>query len=307
MWSSKSNISVSGRYNDRRLVKFIRTMMQTPTTENKESEVRNTKSKQDPTVPTPFDVLCGTGIERANQPGNELFAQCVLKYVEQYANAESKKLKMQISKAAMDELMRSGVRFLKKHPVHQHWYVADEKVGRDRIGHFLRHHSPKPKQLGASTDKGVTGLQSLLPTSPILKSHSTALFDSERIVPQHQLPIIIDNATTAVNYWASQRTQSPAILSSISAYQQNHRSDHNTYPHPPPKNPLCDSDSKKWLLSTKSHRLDSSRQDTKLMSRGDLRTNRPLVDDSQSTCTLDHSNQLFDDEDLADRLDWEGD
>lgn len=271
-----------------------------PTTENKESGVRNTKANQEPTTPTPFDVLCGTGIERANQPGNELFAQCVLKYVEPYASAESKKLKMQISKAAMDELMRSGVRFLKKHPVHQHWYVADEKVGRDRIGHFLRQHGPKdPHKLGASTDKGITGLQSLLSTRPVLSAHSEALLDSERIVPQHQVPIIVDNATTAVKYWAPQvRNQSPTTLSSLSTYQSSHRSDHNTYPRPP-------SDSKKWSLSTKSHRLDSYREVTNSRSRDNSRqTNGPPVENSQSNCAHDNANHLFDDEDLADRLDW---
>lgn len=102
----------------------------------------------EPTTPTPIDVLCGTGIERVNQPGNELFTVCVLKYVEQYKHAQTKKHKMLISKAALDELTELGVRFLKKHPSHQCWYVADQKVGRDRIGHFLRQHLDKNERKG---------------------------------------------------------------------------------------------------------------------------------------------------------------
>jgi hypothetical protein len=97
----------------------------------------------EPVTPTALDVLCGTGVERINQPGNELFDAVVMKYVEKYLRAESKREKMAISKGALDELASSGVRFLKKHPVHQCWYEADAKVGRDRIGHFLRHHIPK--------------------------------------------------------------------------------------------------------------------------------------------------------------------
>ncbi|KAI2504934.1 hypothetical protein MHU86_9543 [Fragilaria crotonensis] len=103
----------------------------------------NTTCIPEPVTPTALDVLCGTGVERINQPGNELFDAVVMKYVEKYLRAESKREKMAISKGALDELASSGVRFLKKHPVHQCWYEADAKVGRDRIGHFLRHHIPK--------------------------------------------------------------------------------------------------------------------------------------------------------------------
>jgi hypothetical protein len=108
----------------------------------------NTNALNEATTPTQFDVLCGTGIERVNQPGNELFTVCVLKYVQQYTQAQTKKHKMSISKAALDELTELGVRFLKKHPLHQRWYVADQKVGRDRIGHFLRQRVAKNEKKG---------------------------------------------------------------------------------------------------------------------------------------------------------------
>lgn len=94
------------------------------------------------TTPTSSDVLCGTGNAMAKHPGKKIFSLIVSKYVEQYVGTDSKKQKIKISKAALDELTSSGVRFLKKHPVYQHWwYVASEKVGRDKIGHFLREKS----------------------------------------------------------------------------------------------------------------------------------------------------------------------
>lgn len=48
---------------------------------------------------------------------------------------------MQITKTILDLLLESGARFLKKCPIQQYWYVAKAKVGRDKIGHFLRRHS----------------------------------------------------------------------------------------------------------------------------------------------------------------------
>ena len=103
------------------------------------SNVMNT-SETEPTTPTAFDILCGTGTERSDQHANELFSSVVYQYVGQYSRALSKKEKMQVSKAAYDAVIQSGIRFLKRHPIHQYWYVANNKVGRDKIGHFLRQH-----------------------------------------------------------------------------------------------------------------------------------------------------------------------
>jgi len=43
-------------------------------------------------------------------------------------------------------------RFLKKHRVHQHWYVAGQRVGRDKIGYFFREHLVKGN-LGSSNNR----------------------------------------------------------------------------------------------------------------------------------------------------------
>lgn len=93
-------------------------------------------------------------MERFHQPGNEAFLSAMLKYVDQYSQAASKKEKMRVSKAAYDEVTMAGVRFLKKHPIYQYWYVADQKVGRDKIGHFLRQR--RQKNLDAENSMNVS-------------------------------------------------------------------------------------------------------------------------------------------------------
>jgi hypothetical protein len=102
-------------------------------------------------VPTSIDVMCGTGHEK-NHSGNELFKLIVSQYVQQYSNAQSKKQKMQITQLILSRLCASGVRFLKKEcSVYQSWYVAEPKVARDKIGHFLRLHLAESAR--ASTQK----------------------------------------------------------------------------------------------------------------------------------------------------------
>lgn len=102
-----------------------------------------------PTTPSLHDVLCGTGHDRANHPGNDLFRRIASQYVDRYSNATAKKEKMRLTKCILDDLNASGVRFLKKHPVQLQWYVADQKVARDKIGHFLRDNmrkAPSPEE-----------------------------------------------------------------------------------------------------------------------------------------------------------------
>jgi hypothetical protein len=92
-------------------------------------------------VPTSNDILCGTGHER-NHPGNSLFKRAVFPFVGAYAKAELKAEKMSIVKRIVNLLSDKGMRFLKKSSVYKYWYVASQKVGRDKIGHFLRLHHP---------------------------------------------------------------------------------------------------------------------------------------------------------------------
>lgn len=87
--------------------------------------------------PTSIDVMCGAGHEK-NYSGNELFKISILQYVEQYSAAQSKKIKMDITKTILDRLNKSGVRFLKKVKADKYWYVVSSKIARDKIGHCLR-------------------------------------------------------------------------------------------------------------------------------------------------------------------------
>jgi hypothetical protein len=90
--------------------------------------------------PTAIDVLCGTGQQERQHSGNIVFNRIVAQFSEAYNQATSKSEKMKISKKIVELLTQSGVRFLKKCPIYQNWYVGGPRVGRDKIGHFLRLH-----------------------------------------------------------------------------------------------------------------------------------------------------------------------
>ena len=166
------------------------------------SGMRSSANRKSPsevaTTPTSLDVLCGRCNERASHPGNRLFSFVVSKYVEQYALAEgSKKEKMRVSKAALDELFMSGVRFLKKHPTHQHWYVASQKVGRDKIGFFLREHLPKAipsSENGRSRQIPASTCRPLPSTSPL-----TRFLVRERASPHDDHP---ESMSTTCSVWS---------------------------------------------------------------------------------------------------------
>jgi hypothetical protein len=101
-------------------------------------------------VPTPLDILCGKGLKKKH-PGNCLFKLSVFPFVDAYAKAHSKVEKMCIVKHIVNLLSFKGMRFLKKSAVHNQWYVASQKMGRDKIGHFLRIRSRHPPQRSIPT------------------------------------------------------------------------------------------------------------------------------------------------------------
>ena len=89
-------------------------------------------------LPTDIDVLCGSGKGKANHPGNRRFRCIVTKHCAKYVTAKTKAEKMKVSKTILLEVLRLGARIIQKHPIHEEWYVADPKVGRDKISHCLR-------------------------------------------------------------------------------------------------------------------------------------------------------------------------
>jgi hypothetical protein len=105
-------------------------------------EASTMTSLQIVSLPTAIDVLCGSGQQEKRHSGNIVFHQVVSQFTEEYSQATLKRVKMQITKNVFDILTASGVRFLKKCSVYKMWYVGSSKVGRDKIGHFLRFNRP---------------------------------------------------------------------------------------------------------------------------------------------------------------------
>jgi hypothetical protein len=92
-------------------------------------------------TPRPCDILCGAGYETAQHHGNVVFRRIVDKHSDAYLAATCKKSKMKASRAILHEVFDTGARFLKKDVScrpHGGWYVADIKVGKDKISHCLR-------------------------------------------------------------------------------------------------------------------------------------------------------------------------
>jgi hypothetical protein len=116
--------------------------------------------------PTAIDVLCGTGQQERQHSGNIVFNRIVAQFSEAYNQATSKSEKMKISKKIVELLTQSGVRFLKKCPIYQNWYVGGPRVGRDKIGHFLRLHRCQQQTAGGSAEllrEAIAGTASNLP------------------------------------------------------------------------------------------------------------------------------------------------
>lgn len=89
--------------------------------------------------PEELDIICGSGKSVSNHPGNRRFRLIVMKYCNQYYVATTKAQKMKVNRHVMEELKLSGsTRFLKKDPIFEKFYIATNRVGRDKISHCLR-------------------------------------------------------------------------------------------------------------------------------------------------------------------------
>lgn len=112
-----------------------------------------------PVVPTDADVMCGIGHEKGH-PGNELFKNVVLQFVDAYAHAQSKSEKKLVTQNIIDLFTARGIRFLRQLLGSEDWYVADPKVARDKIGNLLRYLLAKRLRTGtASSDSSFPQLE----------------------------------------------------------------------------------------------------------------------------------------------------
>ena len=94
-------------------------------------------------LPTEIDVICGSGNDISQHPGNIRFRLILANHYQQYSEAATRTEKVKVTRAAYDEVIRPGARFLKKDPIFQKWFLASPKVGRDKISYTLRGASSK--------------------------------------------------------------------------------------------------------------------------------------------------------------------
>lgn len=89
--------------------------------------------------PSVFDVLCGSKSTAVNDhPGNHLFRQKIVRSLPAYAQARTKKQKMQINRKIVDFMRQKyGSRFLKQNSNNCTWSMAEEQAIRDKVSHAL--------------------------------------------------------------------------------------------------------------------------------------------------------------------------
>ena len=89
-------------------------------------------------TPNQDDILCGSCYDTVNHMGNAKFGYIVAKHFNEYYTAVRKKGKMRVGKRILSEILASGAMFLKKDTSRDYWYIANIKVGKDKISHVLR-------------------------------------------------------------------------------------------------------------------------------------------------------------------------
>ena len=104
-------------------------------------------------APNQDDILRGSCCESLNHTGNAKFGNIVAKHFQEYYTAVSKMDKMLAAKAVLSEIIDSGAQFLKKDKYRHHWYIADVKVGKDKISHVLRIMKHAKEKKGESSSQ----------------------------------------------------------------------------------------------------------------------------------------------------------
>jgi hypothetical protein len=83
-------------------------------------------------VPLPKDILCGRGKSTFNHEGNKRFRKIVYKYINAYISSPRSK-RSDVVKAALNETLGTGARFLKKLENSLEWYDGGERVAREKV------------------------------------------------------------------------------------------------------------------------------------------------------------------------------
>ena len=85
-------------------------------------------------VPSTKDILCGRGKSFINHEGNKRFRDIIGKNRYAYINASRRSKRSEIVRAVVNEMLRTGARFLKKSENKLEWYDGGMKVAREKVG-----------------------------------------------------------------------------------------------------------------------------------------------------------------------------
>lgn len=140
--------------------------------------------------PQEDDVLCGKNKECLEHPGSKSFREVVDRYVERYQQADSKYMKMEITKEIYTHLSEQSSRFLKYNSKTGLWQELTSSAVRDKIGHALRfanrrkrNRKSKPNSSGDSPHKRTNSTSSS--SSGYDSSDSSShLDDTDKGLPQ---------------------------------------------------------------------------------------------------------------------------
>merc|ERR1719162_987224 len=88
--------------------------------------------------PNNEDVICSWARQNHKHPGNQAFRKLVEEYAPQYMEAKTKHQKSDTIETLIQKVRTNGGSFLRKDPVHNHWFHVDEIKARDKVCHAIR-------------------------------------------------------------------------------------------------------------------------------------------------------------------------
>ncbi|CAB9514923.1 expressed unknown protein [Seminavis robusta] len=104
--------------------------------------------------PLDSDILCGKNKACLDHPGSVEFRSIIEQNAQRYREADSKFMKMEITKQLYNQIRRQSVRFLKfNHSKKNGWQELTSSQVRDKIGHALRFVNRRKRRKNRATKK----------------------------------------------------------------------------------------------------------------------------------------------------------
>lgn len=160
--------------NDERVLKVL-----VSTSSRRDDSSRNktttTTKKKEIIVDTPrdLDICCGRGKGFFSHPGNILFQESVRQNVERYRSAASKNLKSTVVADIVKDLLREGLRFIKRDLESGSWFVLSQACCHEKTGHAIRDHLIQMKRSAESAAMRAT-FEAPAVTTRSKKNHSSS-------------------------------------------------------------------------------------------------------------------------------------